>query len=350
MNISEKSEYMCPVVSVIIPVYNVESYLRECIKSVINQTYNNLEIIIVDDGSNDGSERICDYYRNKDDRITVVHQANHGLSSARNLGLDLMNGDIVAFLDADDAYLPRMIEVMVESMKRESADIVVCGYYVCCTVKDMRADSYIVKPDAYKAETLNTKTALRRLLNDDISIFVWNKIFKKSLFNELRFEEGRVYEDQLIVPFLFETANRVSILNHPLVCYRQRPHSITTIHNERTILDWLYASKSKEHFITKRIPSVFSVKHKEAFLDKSLCGLILLYAAALSDHNDLSCKTKSIIEREIYKRANQLSHLSIKANVLYTLYKINITLCVLLLRLYVCVLQRRYKNNLRRKR
>ena len=117
-------------VSVIIPVYNVRPFLEEALDSVLNQTYKNLEIIIIDDGSTDGSGEICDEYAGRDNRIQVIHQDNGGLSAARNAGLDVMTGDLVAFLDPDDAYVDSFIETLVNAMAAEDVDLVICG----CTV------------------------------------------------------------------------------------------------------------------------------------------------------------------------------------------------------------------------
>ena len=121
------SFWMEPLVSVIIPVYNVRPYLREALESVLGQTYRNLEILIINDGSNDGSEAVCDEYEKKDPRITVVHQENKGLSTARNVGLNRRTGDYVAFLDPDDAFHPDMIWILMGALRRNGAKIAVCG-------------------------------------------------------------------------------------------------------------------------------------------------------------------------------------------------------------------------------
>ena len=127
---------MEPLVSVIIPVYNVVHYLREAIDSVINQTYKNLEIIIIDDGSTDGSSGVCDQYLS-DPRITVIHQENRGLSGARNTGLSAITGEYVAFLDSDDAFYPGMIQTMIMEIKKNNADLAVCGFYAIRTDKQL---------------------------------------------------------------------------------------------------------------------------------------------------------------------------------------------------------------------
>ena len=123
-----KKKSNAPLVSVIIPVYNVAPYLEEALESVINQSYNNLEILVIDDGSTDGSEIICEEYAARDKRIRVIHQVNGGLSDARNTGLDLAAGEYIAFLDPDDAYRPDMIAVMLGALLRNQADISICSY------------------------------------------------------------------------------------------------------------------------------------------------------------------------------------------------------------------------------
>ncbi len=116
------------LVSVIIPVYNVRLYLREALDSVLAQTYRNLEILVVDDGSDDRSEAICDEYAEKDARIAVIHQKNKGLSGARNTGLDIVRGDFIAFLDSDDAYCPNMLRMMVDVAQQSGTDLVECNF------------------------------------------------------------------------------------------------------------------------------------------------------------------------------------------------------------------------------
>lgn len=136
-----KQEVYEPLVSVIVPVFNVKPYLNEALDSVINQTYKNLEIILVDDGSTDGSGEICDEYSAHDKRFVVIHQENKGLSCARNTGLDLMKGELVAFIDSDDAYCPEFIRTMVDAMNHEKADVVMCKTAIIRTTKKLKITS-----------------------------------------------------------------------------------------------------------------------------------------------------------------------------------------------------------------
>ena len=130
---------MSPLVSVIIPVFNVKMYLKEALDSVIHQSYSNLEILVIDDGSTDGSGALCDYYK-QDPRVRIVHQDNKGLSAARNTGLDIMTGDYISFLDSDDAYHLNYIEEMLNCIVQENADIVVSRYGIYHTVNELRLD------------------------------------------------------------------------------------------------------------------------------------------------------------------------------------------------------------------
>ncbi len=148
------------LVSIIIPVYNVAPYLVEALESAIHQTYKNLEIIIIDDGSTDGSETICDEYARKDHRVRVIHQDNKGLSAARNIGLGIMTGDAVAFLDSDDALEFDYVEKLVEAMNREDADIVICRFTIHNTVEKMVMDDRCPMYPPILNECLDRNSAL----------------------------------------------------------------------------------------------------------------------------------------------------------------------------------------------
>ena len=327
---------LSPLVSVIIPVYNVKPYLREALDSVINQTYRNLEIIIVDDGSTDGSGRICDQYQKKDHRIRVIHQQNKGLSGARNAGLDVMHGEIVSFLDPDDAFLPEMIELLVKNMIKLQADISACGFYTCRTAKRLSASRYesIV---ALKHGCVNSTEALRLMLDNQINIAVWNKLYRKNLFVNLRFPEGYVFEDQLTTPFLLERAKNIVMLKQPLLLHRiQRPGSITATFSEKNARDWLYATKKKAAFILKHTPSVFEPQQVTRYNESFFRGLLWHYARVLS-FSTVTKETKRIFEQEITNRAKDIQKYSMKTKIVYWLYRIDPRLLYLSKRSYSAV-------------
>lgn len=166
------------LVSVIIPVFNVKPYLAEALDSVLNQSYDNLEIIVIDDGSTDGSEEICDEYKNKDNRIIVFHQENKGLSSARNTGLDRANGQFISFLDPDDAMHPDMFQILLTTMKKENADIAVCGFSFINT-QDRMPISDIAK-DKINSKAIDKNETLQKIFNGCIDTAVWNKLYTRA--------------------------------------------------------------------------------------------------------------------------------------------------------------------------
>lgn len=264
-----------PLVSIIIPVYNVKPFLNECIKSVINQTYKNLEILLIDDGSTDGSDIICDYYRSIDARITVIHQNNKGLSGARNTGLNLMRGKYVAFLDSDDAYMPDAIKQLIKKAIKAHADIVTCGYYYCKTVSRLKTTKH-TRIVSFENKAVSSKMALNMMLDGRINVTVWNKLYCSKLFDNLRFVEGRVYEDLLLMPYIFERATSIQVIDSPLILYRRHPESITTTFSEKNMLDMLYARQCLEAFVIKRTPSIYTVKKKELHMEGCLQNIISL--------------------------------------------------------------------------
>lgn len=246
------------LVSIIVPVFDVKPFLEEALDSILSQTYKNLEIIIIDDGSIDGSGEICDEYAKKDNRIRVVHQVNKGLSTARNVGLSLMTGDLVAFLDSDDAYRWDFIETMVNSLKRDSADMVICKYYyqhkggsLTTTVSDKLSPT--IKQGVY-----NRIAALRALENEVVDHHVWNKLSAASIWEGIRFPVGHVYEDIDTTYKLLNRCDVISVVDAPLYFQRKRAHSITNTPSINNIHDWVLAFSHFESFIAANIPEVFS--------------------------------------------------------------------------------------------
>jgi len=209
-----------PKISVIVPIYKVEPYLRKCLDSIVNQTYRNLEIILVDDGSPDNCGKICDEYTQKDLRIQVIHKENGGLSSARNIAIDKADGDYLAFVDSDDWLDTDMFEYLLSNVLSENADIGICGRY------EEYENRFLTKGYPGR-ETLDKESALQILLrNDLIQNFVWDKLWKRELFDNIRFPAGRTYEDLAVVHRLFERAEVILCLPEAKYHYLQRSDSI----------------------------------------------------------------------------------------------------------------------------
>lgn len=212
------------LVSVIIPIYKVEKYLSKCIDSVISQTYKNIEILLIDDGSPDDCPKICDIYAQKDNRIKVFHKENGGHSSARNLGLNAANGHWVCFIDSDDYICKDYIEHFVEVALSTGAEIVCAGYI------EVNGNSN----ELDTSESINTsisvlerEDALYLLLCDKLRSYPWNKLFSKELWEDIRWREGyKVYEDCLTLYLVFAKATKIAISDKATYRYLQRPTSI----------------------------------------------------------------------------------------------------------------------------
>ncbi|MDU1334072.1 MAG: glycosyltransferase, partial [Veillonella sp.] len=207
---------MQPLLSIIVPIYNVEQYLDRCIQSILNQTYQNLEIILVDDGATDCSGAIADSYAAKDKRIKVFHKENGGLSDARNYGLDHVTGDYILFIDSDDFIVNTMCERLITVANSNNADIVSCNYYIYRGDDDISIHTMSVQ---YDKRTFTGMDILRYYLLKtepfDLNV-VWNKIFKLDLFNgvvPVRFPKGRVQEDNFTIFMLFLNANSIVTVN-----------------------------------------------------------------------------------------------------------------------------------------
>ena len=217
-------------VSVIIPVYNVEKYLNECIDSVIKQTYKNLDIILVDDGSTDNSGSICDKYSEKDSRIRVIHRKNGGLSAARNTGFDVSNGEYIYFLDSDDYLELSAISDLVSTIEEENADFVFCDAYVFYT--DCEPDDKVYSYSRKKRyTTLDGKSVLLELLCSDeyrtpVQLYMYKKCFLDK--NTLRFYEGIIHEDELFTFQVYNANGKVAHCKKELYARRIRPASIMT--------------------------------------------------------------------------------------------------------------------------
>lgn len=210
-------------ISVIIPVYNVEEYLERCVDSVLAQTFTDIEVILVDDGSTDNSGKICDEYAEKDPRISVIHKENGGLSDARNSGIEAANGKYIGFVDSDDYIDTDMYEFLYGIAQKENADVAMCELYHCYAGKEI-----FRHPSDYYKVTDNIG-AIHCVLESRItSVTTVNKLYLRELFNNLRFRKGKTAEDAFIMVDLLSKAKTVVITNAQKYYYFHRAGSITT--------------------------------------------------------------------------------------------------------------------------
>ena len=232
---------MEPLLSIIVPIYNVEQYLERCIESIINQTYKNLEIILVDDGSKDNSGTIADTYASKDNRIKVIHKENGGLSDARNHGLDQARGNYIIFIDSDDFIDSSMCEILFTTAEKYSSDIVSCNYYIFRAENHISVHPMSIQEDEKVFSGIDIlKYYLIKTEPFDLNI-VCNKIFKADLFNskdgQIRFPKGRVQEDNFTTFRLFAKSDVVTTINQPLYYYLQRADSIMANFSKKFVKD-----------------------------------------------------------------------------------------------------------------
>lgn len=213
-----------PLISVIVPVYNVEEYLPRCVDSILAQTYENLEIILVDDGTKDNAGLICDQYAQKDARIKVIHKTNGGLSSARNAGIDIAQGDYLAFVDSDDWIEPDAYEVMLTAARKYDVKLVCAGRYDM----DGEQGEKITGLCPEKEEVISGAELVRRMFTwNHIDSAAWDKLYHRDLFREIRYPVGRVCEDVPTTYKIALDAGNVAMYPKPIYNYFHRPGSIT---------------------------------------------------------------------------------------------------------------------------
>ncbi len=251
---------MSGLVSVIVPVYNVEQYIEKCLDSICGQDYANLQIILVDDGSTDASGAICDRYADRDGRIQVIHQKNGGLSAARNAGMDRAEGDYLVFVDSDDWIERDMVSYMVHRIEKEEAQMAICGMYL---VTGGRRRIRSVSKD----EVLSRDVALRELSrNGKIQNYVCSQMIERRLMQEIRFPAGRNFEDILTTYRVMERAERILLLKEPKYNYLQRKGGITNGKKQITNLARCDAHRVRYEDMAKTHPELAGELLRQFFL------------------------------------------------------------------------------------
>lgn len=226
-----------PLISVIVPIYKVEDYLDSCVQSIENQTYENLEIILVDDGSPDHCPAICDNWAERDYRIKVVHKENGGLSDARNAGMAVASGELISFIDSDDTIEPEFLELLYSALEENNADVAECAVsYVDEEGRVLR------RRYAAQTQTMDRMEALRRLvLEDGIYQTVWNKLYRRQAAIDIPFATGKCNEDEFWTWQVFDRIEKLAVVQKPLYNYLQRNSSIIGVGYNIRRLDGLEA-------------------------------------------------------------------------------------------------------------
>lgn len=211
------------LISVIVPIYKVEDYLENCVRSIQNQTYDKLQIILIEDGSPDACGLLCDKFAEQDSRILVIHKEHNGVSDARNVGLDVSEGEYIAFVDSDDYIHPQMFQILLENLQQYEADISVCSF-------QQVHDLYFSKKAFSNNVTVYRKTQTLENLYNELyvpTVVTWNKIYKKSLFEGVRYPTGKIHEDEFITYQLLYKSNKTVYTDAVLYYYLKRESSIT---------------------------------------------------------------------------------------------------------------------------
>lgn len=283
-----------PLISVIVPIYKVERYLNKCIESIVNQTYKNLEIILVDDGSPDRCPQMCDEWKEKDDRIVVVHKENGGLSDARNAGLDIATGEYISFVDSDDWVDHHFIEFLFSVIFKTNSDIVECEKVITTDITKT-----VVNDTVYVDNTFNNEEALKLLITDKVfHQTVWNKLYKKKVIDNIYFEKGKTNEDEFWTYQIFGNAKKISKLTNQLYFYFQRECSIMGRFNLRR-LDALEAKWERQKYINSNYPNL-----SQCSLHNLNLTLIFLGQMTLSDLSDNDKKEAKTVINDYRKKIN----------------------------------------------
>lgn len=286
------------LISIIIPVYKVEKYLEKCIESVLKQTYTNLQIILVDDGSPDNCGKICDEYAKKDSRIEVIHKINGGLSDARNVGINRANGRYIGFVDSDDYIKEDMYEKLINLIKEYDADISICNLYDVIDGKE-----YVRNKDNGIHEYSRIDILKEVLLDKNIQSYAWNKLYEKELFDEIKYPIGKKYEDIGTIFYLFEKCNKIVVTSEPEYYYLKRADSLVNNVTESTILDYTEIIIQRYLYIKQNIKELR--KYNNYYLAKTL----------ITAHNDIE-NLENISEgmQQRYKKLYELVLEIIKSN------------------------------------
>lgn len=252
-----------PLISIIIPVYKVEKYLEKCIKSVLSQTYKNLQIILVDDGSPDNCGNICDDYARVDNRIEVIHKANGGLSDARNVGLKAARGEYIGFVDSDDYVSNEMFENLYNTLISNDVDVSICNFYIVIDNKN------IIKNADNGVKIYNKLEILKEILLDKkIQSYAWNKLYKRELFKDIEYPVGKKYEDIGTTFYILEKCSKISVSGSPEYYYITRGDSIVNNNTEGTVIDYISLISDRYDYIDKKYKEL--KKYNDFYITKTL--------------------------------------------------------------------------------
>lgn len=305
------------LISIVVPIYNVEKYLPKCIESILNQTYKNFELILVDDGSKDNCGNICDEYAQKDNRIVVIHKENGGLSSARNAGIDIAKGKYIGFVDSDDWIHSEMYEKLVYLMESREADIAQCEF-INAPSEDVK-----IEPEKEEIKTFTNIEGLNNLYNNMYvsTVVAWNKLYKISLFKEIRYPNGKIHEDEGTTYKLIFNAKRIVYTNQKYYYYRQTPNSITNAAFNKKRLNILDVFDEKIEYMRNINNDDLYAKTLKWYFFKVINLYFECHKHLTDDKDTLDMIGKRA--KEAYSMYMNAKEKEIKWVILFTIYKLN---------------------------
>lgn len=281
-----------PLINVIVPVYKVEPYLDKCISSIVNQTYKNLEIILVDDGSPDSCPTMCDAWAEKDSRIRVIHKPNGGLSDARNAGMTVATGELMAFVDSDDWIAPDMYEYLYQRLTEDNSDIAACGVQM---VWENKTPSRMLTRDGNCV--LNQEEAMRAIIEESwLKQPVWYKLYKTALVRDILFPKGKCHEDVFRSYQAVGRAQRVSVSDHTGYYYLQRGGSIMGAGYSLKRLDAVEAKVQRCAYIQERFPALSPLAIKDLWFTCIYQGQLALRALNKAEAEKILTYFENLVE------------------------------------------------------
>lgn len=298
-------------ISVIVPVYNVERYIVKCVDSILNQTYREIEVLLIDDGSTDYCGEICDRYARQDDRVIVYHKENEGLSEARNMGVRLAGGTYIVFVDGDDYIEPDMLEVMHQRLQQDESDLVICNFLYVDT--DGVSVSELNNELPIKDEVISGEEAFEKLADKKYWYYVtaWNKLYRKEILEGISFPKGKIHEDEFVAHYILDRCCSVSCVSKALYRYVQRESSITKQTFSVRSLDGIEAFCARiEYACKKKNRRVVSASLEKASY--------LMLSGYRNLWEDKACRSALKAARKLYKKvymSTQFYRLGVKVRV-----------------------------------
>lgn len=313
-------------ISVIIPVYNVKCYLNRCLDSILNQTYKNLQIILVDDGSDDGSEKICDEYEKKDNRIMVIHKKNEGQSIARKIGLEHSDGDLISFIDSDDFVSLNFYNDMQKPFDDKNIDMVYCNIYPF----NQNNEYKISESDTDVSTTYIKKTkeeCFKDLVSNNscINNYMWNKVYRKELFTNIIFPQNNIFEDLAIMYKIIANAKDICFIDKSLYYYFNREGSSSKKIRSSIIIYKLSLINEREEFIEKNYSNIIRDYQMYHIKNIILGCTVIAKNREKKDYDSFISNEKDYLKEKIKELGliRIIKHFDLKNRLLFLMFSIN---------------------------